>query len=281
MNSDKTPFYIGWQDEMPESNRKFLRSIVIALCVLLPLLAISVVYWQKPVNNHSFEFGQLTEISGTYYDLPYPTLVADPAGLPEGRSPNMLLVGFGKFGAEGIISDMEAAHGSSLDGKKVTFRGSLIYGDGKTVLELTEQADALVKVDATSSAVAPKMLSLTAATISGEVVDPKCFFGVMKPGDGKTHKSCAIRCISGGVPPVLRQEVGEESGNYDYYLIQDTQGRPVNKRILSVVGEQVRLNGQTSEANGWKVLYIDIENLPLYMMTEEQMCSGHLLSDNS
>ncbi|MEL6656284.1 MAG: hypothetical protein AAFP77_04145 [Bacteroidota bacterium] len=278
MKSDKTPFYIGWQEDMPEPTRKFLRPIIIALMILLPLLAISVVYWQQPFNDHNFEFGQLTEISGTYHDLPYPTLVADKGILAEGLSTSILLVGYGKFGAEGIISDMEAAHGSSLNGKNVSLRGTLIYGDDRTLLELTEQADALVQVgEQTSTAL--RMQSLSPISVSGEVIDPKCYFGVMKPGEGKTHKSCAIRCISGGIPPVLKQEVA--AGSYEYYLIQDAQGRPVNEKILSLVGEQVRLNGQTSEANGWKVLYIDIDNLPLFMMTEEQMCSGHLLTDNS
>ena len=40
--------------------------------------------------------------------------------------------------------------------------------------------------------------------VKGEIVDPKCFFGVMKPGEGKPHKDCAIRCILGGIPPVLK-----------------------------------------------------------------------------
>jgi len=36
----------------------------------------------------------------------------------------------------------------------------------------------------------------------GEIVDSKCL-GVMTPGQLTTHRACAIRCISGGIPPVL------------------------------------------------------------------------------
>ena len=38
-------------------------------------------------------------------------------------------------------------------------------------------------------------------TVSGEIVDSKCFLGVMVPGAGKTHKECASLCLRGGIPP--------------------------------------------------------------------------------
>lgn len=37
----------------------------------------------------------------------------------------------------------------------------------------------------------------------GELVDTKCYFGVMRPATGKVHRACAVRCLSGGVPPGL------------------------------------------------------------------------------
>ena len=45
--------------------------------------------------------------------------------------------------------------------------------------------------------------SLGKQTFVGEIVDSKCFLGVMNPGRLTPHRACAIRCISGGVPPVL------------------------------------------------------------------------------
>ena len=41
-------------------------------------------------------------------------------------------------------------------------------------------------------------------TLVGEVVDPKCWLGDMKPGDGKAHAACARLCMEGGIPPMLR-----------------------------------------------------------------------------
>ena len=31
----------------------------------------------------------------------------------------------------------------------------------------------------------------------------KCYLGVINPGNGKVHRDCAVRCLSGGVTPVF------------------------------------------------------------------------------
>jgi hypothetical protein len=46
-------------------------------------------------------------------------------------------------------------------------------------------------------------VSLGTQTLIGEIVDSKCYLGVMNPGALIPHRACAIRCISGGIPPVL------------------------------------------------------------------------------
>jgi hypothetical protein len=37
----------------------------------------------------------------------------------------------------------------------------------------------------------------------GEIVDRKCYLGNMNPGNGKVHRDCAVRCLSGGILPVF------------------------------------------------------------------------------
>ena len=39
--------------------------------------------------------------------------------------------------------------------------------------------------------------------LRGEIVDSKCYLGVMNPGEGTVHRDCAARCLSGGLPPML------------------------------------------------------------------------------
>jgi hypothetical protein len=44
---------------------------------------------------------------------------------------------------------------------------------------------------------------MTKGNLRGEIVDTKCYLGVMTPGEDKVHRGCAVRCISRGVPPAF------------------------------------------------------------------------------
>ncbi len=251
-------FYIGWQEEMPPSNKRFLKRTIIALFVLIPVLVFVLVSLQRPFNHHYFEFGTLTELTGIYVSDPVPMLIATN-GVPEGFSKNVLIVGFGKFGAEGIIGAIEEEHGS-LESKEVTFSGTMIYGDGVTLMELTNLEDSFVSVKETSKLVVHDGGSLEEVSLTGEILDPKCYFGVMKPGEGKIHKSCAIRCISGGIPPVMRV-LHADGVNYDYYLLKGQRGESINKEVLPFVAQSINVTGNSTKVYGWRVLYLDTEQI--------------------
>ncbi|GAB5408454.1 MAG: hypothetical protein BalsKO_08190 [Balneolaceae bacterium] len=254
----KNEFYIGWQEEMPPSNKIFIRNILIGIFVLIPVLVFAVVHLQKPMNHHHFEFGTITELKGIYYEEPAPLLIVE-SGIPEGFSKEVLLVGFGKLGASGIISDIEEKEGT-LNGKEVSLNGTLIYGDGVTLMELTNLEDSFISAKETEKQYLGPETKPMDVTLKGEILDPKCYFGVMKPGEGKIHKSCAIRCISGGIPPVMR--VLQSDGiNYDYYLVKEENGEEINKEVLPFVAETISVSGMSSIQHGWNVLEIDMETI--------------------
>jgi hypothetical protein len=253
-------FYIGWQDKMATSQRRFLRVRIIFLFVALPILVFLLVFFQKPFTNHSFELGNIKEVTGTYFEDPYPILVADNEVLPKGLPKYILLVGYGKFGAHGIMHQIQESHGD-LKGKKITLTGTLIYGDGKTLMELTKKTDSFVEIKSNSKAKLPNMTELELVEFSGEILDPKCYFGVMKPGEGKIHKSCAIRCISGGIPPVFRKEKELTESSHRYFLMVNEKGRPVKNEILDFVGERISIQGRTGSIPGWEILYIDAKEM--------------------
>ena len=79
----------------------------------------------------------------------------------------------------------------------------------------------------------------------GEIVDTKCHLGVMNPGHSKTHRKCAIRCISGGVPASLR--IRDQNGDIVYLLLVDSNGNTFNDRILNIVGEPVQVQGEVEQ----------------------------------
>jgi len=113
--------------------------------------------------------------------------------------------------------------------------------------------------------------------LRGEIVDPKCFFGVMKPGEGKPHKDCAIRCILGGIPPVLH--VVDRNGANNYYLIVGANGEMMNKAVQNYVAAPVEILAKAVRYNDWIVLYVSDKNIneisksALYQGSDMVACS--------
>ena len=255
------PFYIGSQEEMPKEHRSAIKKLIIPIFIALPIFAFVIIYFQKGFNNHQFEFGQLSELTGIYHSKPVPILEVTEKGLAEGLSKQVLLVGYGKFGAEGIMESIEKSNEALLDGKKITLQGTLIHGDGKTLLELTQTEKSLLEVHKDVIARKSKNNTFTAVTMKGEILDPKCYFGVMKPAEGKIHKSCAIRCISGGIPPVLR--IISEQNENKYYILLGENGDKINQQVLDKIAEPVEISGKTTTMNGWDYLYSNPESIQI------------------
>jgi hypothetical protein len=245
-------FYVGWQDEMPKEHRSALKKFLIPIFIFLPVLSFIFVYGQKGFNNHQFELGTISTLTGAYHSKPVPILEVTQTDLKEGLSRYVLLVGYGKFGAEGIMKNIEKSNGK-LNGKKITISGTLIYGDGKTLLELTEKEKSLIEVHDDEITDQSAREPFTSATLMGEILDPKCYFGVMKPGEGKIHKSCATRCISGGIPPVFRTISSQNEK--EYYILLGENGEKINKEILDKIAEPVEISGKITTMNGWNYLY--------------------------
>jgi hypothetical protein len=95
----------------------------------------------------------------------------------------------------------------------------------------------------------------TLVTLKGEIVDSKCFLGVMNPGQLTTHRACAIRCISGGAPPVLLVRPKAEPARY--FLLVSAVGKPINKEVLDLVAEPVEITGQVEAQGDLMILRAD------------------------
>jgi hypothetical protein len=100
--------------------------------------------------------------------------------------------------------------------------------------------------------------SMGPVSLVGEIVDGKCFSGVMKPGKGKVHRGCAIRCISGGVPALFHTVV--EGGNPSDLLLVDRKGRPVNDRVAHLIADRIRIHGELFQLDQLFVLQSDPES---------------------
>lgn len=237
-------FYIGYLPQAPPSYARIMRLFVGLLLLLLPVLAYLIVSRQAGFPSSTFEYGLYQTLNGELIKSPVPMIRirngTDFFGRPRFKS--VLLVGFGKHGAAGTIRQMEEQTGENLENRTVELKGTLIYYNGFTLLELTEGKQALVNHSPVPQPFNVAMENLNGATLQGEIIDPKCYFGVMKPGEGKPHRSCAVRCISGGIPPML--EVVNNKGEQQYFLLVGSEREPVNDQVLDFVAEPVVISGQ-------------------------------------
>src|SRR6188508_1402826 len=259
---DQQDFYIGWMSKAPKSFAKHVKKVLLILLPVALIVAYLLSTSQKKFSTASFEFGKLTEVKGIYYNNPVPILkVFDKNNL----SMSFLLVGYGKHGAETAIMELEKEKGVSLNGKEVTLKGTLIYGDGKTLLQVDKNDNPIVNIGAESN-LQLQQKDLGTQTIRGEIVDPKCYFGVMKPGEGKAHRDCAIRCILGGIPPVLH--VQNEKGESNYYLIVGPNGEKINEAVQDIVAEPVSIEARVVQQDDWVILYTDKKNIKRISYTQ-------------
>ena len=254
MNQD-AEFYIGWQTETPPGFARAVRRFIIGLCLLAPAVAALIVIFQSGFSGATFEYGKKTTLEGTFNRSPVPFLSIH-SGINAAGKPvlqKILLVGPGKFGF-----DATAKNKNLQNGALVTMTGFLIYHDGKTGMQVESIENQVITGN--QQPITDKRQPVSSpVTLRGEITDPKCLLGVMKPGLGKPHRDCAARCIAGGIPPVLK--VATAAGETEYYLLAGPKGEPVNDLLLEYVSDGVQLCGRLDPEGDWPVLYIDPANI--------------------
>ncbi len=252
-------FYIGWMPKAPDKFAKHVKKVVLILVLVVTTISVLLAFSQKKFDTGNFEFGTLTEVKGILSKTPVPNLKIigrkDIWGNPTYIT--AILVGYGKHGADGIISDLEKENKTSLDKKEIIVKGTLLYNDGKLVMQIAAQDKPLVRIGGgvSSPDLVPHIKNLGVQTVTGEIIDPKCYFGVMKPGLGKPHRDCAIRCILGGISPLLH--VQNSKGASNYYIIVGSNGEKMNEAVQDFVAEPVELTGKLVQYDDWIVMYLN------------------------
>jgi nitrite reductase/ring-hydroxylating ferredoxin subunit/DMSO/TMAO reductase YedYZ heme-binding membrane subunit len=210
----ESDFYIGWQSKsagrLSRYSRMFFAVVFAASSVLFFLAA----RFQNPIDPGTFEFGVERTFEGILMESPLPLLHV--RGMQSGSGMNFLLVGSGKFGASQTVR--------GKDGHYIRFTGSLIHRNGVAMIEFSKPES--LEVIGNTLEKLPQVISLGKSTLVGELVDTKCFLGVMRPATGKVHRGCAVRCLSGGAPPALL--VRDEQGNSTAVLLAASNDKPLN-----------------------------------------------------
>lgn len=229
-------FYIGWEGKTVPGVRKFVRRVVVLLLIAAIGMALALAAVQHSIGVSVFEWGTVKKFSGILQTEPYPHLLVPRPGATYAQNSfsTYYLVAPFKFG-------LDRKNLSSLDGKTVSLQGTLIYRGNQTMVEaLPDSIKAMDKQP--PSLPGTETIELGRQTLNGEIVDSKCFLGVMNPGQLLPHRACAIRCISGGIPPVLL--VRQTNGDAIYLFLVSTEGKPVNQQVLDLVAEPVQITGE-------------------------------------
>ena len=93
-------------------------------------------------------------------------------------------------------------------------------------------------------------------TISGEIVDIKCFLTAMMKGRGENHKECAIMCIKDGLPVGIL----DDSTNEVYIVVPKGGMKSGNDELMQYAAQNVKLTGTILKKNGQSMfLYSKIE----------------------
>lgn len=257
----KKDFYIGYLPKMPDSIKRVIRKTVVVLAAAAIGLAIIFALSQQPFAKSFFEFGNIKEFEGTIQARPVPFLLVEKEELNNGlpafyRYP---LVGEGKHGVGKDVT--------SLDGRRVSLKGTLIYRDGLRMIEI--ESGSVVKKptkdggsQSGTSGVSPSAnsgTSLGKKTLRGEIIDSKCYLGVMNPGNNKTHRDCAVACLRGGVPALY--VVKDLNGNKSELWLVSDSGEAVNDQILDYVAEPVEVEGRVTRQGDQLFFFINPKDI--------------------
>jgi hypothetical protein len=173
------------------------------------------------------------------------------------------LVEQGKVGSQERV---EQYLGDRTEGMMAYVSGYVVQRDGRHVLEINGADEKPIAPSGSlygsivgSENVWREKQDLGTHTLRGEIVDPKCYLGVMQPGDGKTHKVCATLCIKGGIPPMLL--VKNEAGDTAAYLLTDAEGNAFPESHHEYIADPIEVTGQVLRDGDLLILRADLDSI--------------------
>jgi hypothetical protein len=179
-------FYIGYLKEIPPKIKRFLLILIPSIVAGTILLGIIL-----PFVHNQFSTGSLTtpsqEFEGLFIDKPIPQLLVPRSGNLANHDPYSRYI-LASTRKSGVSSDLLA-----LSGKWVKIKAIPVFRDNMTLLAVSSKtAPQVINPPSSSLSVPTQGQSLGNFTLTGEIIDPKCYLGVMKPGQSATHRNCAI-----------------------------------------------------------------------------------------
>ncbi|MBI1237852.1 MAG: hypothetical protein GC199_00770 [Alphaproteobacteria bacterium] len=239
---DQTPFYVGYLPAAP-STRLFVVVVAGLIFGLLAADAYVLATAQPRAGDGEWADAAQVTLSGIIVHEPYPILrITDAGGAPA----DVLLVGEGKHAAPTTLLDGPA----TLIGTQIERGGLKMFEVAGTVAPGAASPPALE---------APAVEAFGAATLKGQIVDSKCWLGVMRPGEGPVHKGCATLCILGGIPPMLMTR--DANGGTRAYLLTGPNGEAANEAVAAFIADPIEISGTIEQRGSFAYFKADFASL--------------------
>ncbi len=266
------PFFIGWDSNNDKKIFTLPKKIAIAIAVFCLLLSFTITANQTKITPFKIDYETIKKMEGwlTLKPVPMFTIIdkIDASGNPIYK--NILLVDAFKNGAyetvqhviknndrtyvqiKGYMSNKVVSCGNDSDTTCISVCTQCITGTTHFPLMEIENGVYSFKERKPAFMLPPPTLLPDKDTVmTGEIIDPKCYFGAMNPGYGKPHLSCASRCISGGIMPVLKYM--DSDGEENYCVLTDDVNK-INDYIIKYIGRTVSIKGRFAHAFNWNML---------------------------
>ncbi len=231
-------FFVGYSAGFGRDSpyTRVMRRFVEILAFCAVILGVAIPSFQGDSGDGRYE-SEKTTMTGIVRTWPAPLLEIER----DGKTTWALLVNELKRGA--------SARAEPLRDRRVIATGYRIARDGVEMLELLGGDEGLRAAEGSPvEPVSPARLVEGEVELRGEVMDPKCYLGAMRPGRGKTHLACAARCIEGGIPPLFVADRIRTGGRaWDgprHYLLVRADGEPVGASAARMVGVPTVVRGE-------------------------------------
>jgi hypothetical protein len=246
MTGREPDFYVGYR-ALPLRLGFILAGLVIGLLGILALDAALVARFQQAAGPGSWSDTAQT-FEGTLVRDPYPVLWVER----DGARTAYLLVADSKRSAEAVLEGLPSGPAS--------ISGQLVERDGLDGVKMIEVNPGGAKAGTSPALSVSPPVSVALATVKGEIVDSKCWLGVMRPGEGRVHKGCATVCILGGIPPALVTKGPD--GAMTAYVLTDAAGAAIEPAsIAEIVGDPVVVTGEVVRKGPLLFLRADLASL--------------------
>ena len=246
--TSRTAFFVGYLS-MPGR-------LALFFWLLLPLLvggvggaALALAIGNQDPGDGGRLPGRVT-LTGEVRLEPYPMLRLPPDSThPEPWT--VLAVMAGKNGAQNRLT--------GLDGETISVTGSFYERADQLLFEISGGQGELMPLHPVAGFSPTEARPIGHHRLVGEIVDPKCHLGSMRPGQGKPHMMCGNRCMLGGIPPTLA--VRSPDGVLSMVLLLGPDGAPALHEFLDWTSLPVALSGEMFALDDMLIMHVDADGI--------------------